>query len=209
MNVIIEGNGGSGKSTLLNYFRDLPDVSCHPEPVKKWTNFYGNNMLDIYYRNQKRWSFPFQFIVQKSFMDLLDDEDSPIASIKIYERFLYSTFNVFSKTMHEKDFMNDIEYMILKEFYELHCKLLSGKFDLIVYLRLDPEICYQRMLKRARPEEKSVNKEFIKDLHKYYEEWLYQRTVSEDIPILIVDANISKKQMQILAQKLYSQWVQK
>ncbi|XP_065314679.1 thymidine kinase 2, mitochondrial-like isoform X2 [Gordionus sp. m RMFG-2023] len=183
-------------------------MNCHHEPVNKWSNYYGHNMLELYYRDQNRWSFPFQVMVQKTFLDLYDDDkDLPI---KIYERSLYASFNVFGKAMKESNFLNDIEYTILTQFYELHCKHLSGKFDLIVYLRLDPEICYQRMTQRARPEEKCVKKEFIYDLHKYYEEWLYDRTVPGfDIPILIVDANINKNQLQILAQDLHSQWVQK
>ncbi|CAK9294647.1 unnamed protein product [Gordionus sp. m RMFG-2023] len=201
---------GSGKSTILSYFQNLPDVSCHPEPVAKWTNFYGHNLLEIYYSNQKRWAFPFQLVAQKSSIDLLDDDDSS-SLINIYERSIYSNFNVFCRAMKEGDFLSDIEYMILKDFYQSNYKRSSEKFDLIVYLRLDPEIGYQRMTKRGRPEEMGVNKEFMNDLHRYHEDWLYHRTVvpNFDIPILIVDANITLNQMEILAQELHSQWIQK
>lgn len=45
-----------------------------------------------------------------------------------------------------------------------------------VYLRSSPEVVYNRMMYRNRSEEKCVPFEYIKDLHKYHEDWLYNRT---------------------------------
>jgi deoxyadenosine/deoxycytidine kinase len=43
--VIIEGNIGSGKTTLLNYFSKYRDVEVLQEPVERWRNVEGHNLL--------------------------------------------------------------------------------------------------------------------------------------------------------------------
>lgn len=43
--VIVEGNIGSGKTTLLNYFSKYRDVEVLQEPVEKWRNVDGHNLL--------------------------------------------------------------------------------------------------------------------------------------------------------------------
>lgn len=43
--VSIEGNIGSGKSTLLQHFAKFNDVEVLQEPVDKWRNVRGYNLL--------------------------------------------------------------------------------------------------------------------------------------------------------------------
>lgn len=43
--VFIEGNIGAGKTTFLNHFRKYEDVCLHTEPVDKWRNVQGINLL--------------------------------------------------------------------------------------------------------------------------------------------------------------------
>lgn len=43
--VCVEGNIGSGKSTLLNHFKKFSDVEVFQEPVHKWRDVKGNNLL--------------------------------------------------------------------------------------------------------------------------------------------------------------------
>ncbi|RXG61031.1 Deoxynucleoside kinase [Armadillidium vulgare] len=62
--VAVEGNIGSGKSTFLNYFSKLPNVLTFEEPIDKWTNVSGNNLLQMLYEDPSRWSFLFQSYVQ-------------------------------------------------------------------------------------------------------------------------------------------------
>ena len=45
--VFIEGNIGSGKTTYLNYFNKYDEVSLQTEPVEKWRNVGGVNILVI------------------------------------------------------------------------------------------------------------------------------------------------------------------
>lgn len=43
--VFIEGNIGSGKTTFLNYFQKYDEVCLQTEPVEKWRNLGGVNLL--------------------------------------------------------------------------------------------------------------------------------------------------------------------
>jgi len=43
--VLVEGNIGSGKTSFLNYFSQFKDVETLAEPVDKWRNFKGFNLL--------------------------------------------------------------------------------------------------------------------------------------------------------------------
>lgn len=43
--VFIEGNIGSGKTTFLNYFKKYDEVCLQTEPVEKWRDLGGVNLL--------------------------------------------------------------------------------------------------------------------------------------------------------------------
>lgn len=42
----------------------------------------------------------------------------------------------------------------------------------LVYLQTDPEIAYQRAVSRGRPEEATLQKEFLYGIHRLHEDWL-------------------------------------
>lgn len=45
--VLVEGNIGSGKTTFLNHFQKFDEVCLQTEPVEKWRNNAGVNLLVI------------------------------------------------------------------------------------------------------------------------------------------------------------------
>lgn len=73
----VEGNIGAGKSSFLSMARDGTRRESHggadfrgadihelievvQEPVDEWKDVGGDNLLDLFYRNQKRYAFTFQ-----------------------------------------------------------------------------------------------------------------------------------------------------
>ena len=56
---------------------------------------------------------------------------------------------------------------------------------LLIYLRCEPDIAYQRMQVRNRKAEKEIPFEYLKKLHKYHDKWLMNKMSN----ILIIDAN--------------------
>lgn len=58
---------------------------------------------------------------------------------------------------HKNGLINNLEYALYEKFYDWLVEEVFGqriKQQLIIYLQVDPEICFERIQKRARDEEK-------------------------------------------------------
>ena len=63
--IVLEGNVGAGKSTFVDIIsRNDSRISPVPEPVEAWQNVSGTgvNMLDLMFKDGKRWSGTFQLV---------------------------------------------------------------------------------------------------------------------------------------------------
>ena len=62
--ISIEGNIGSGKSTILKIIRErFTSLQILDEPLAEWQNIGEKkniNLLEMYYKDSKRWGFTFQ-----------------------------------------------------------------------------------------------------------------------------------------------------
>lgn len=58
--VFVEGNVGAGKTSFLNYFKSFDEFLVLEEPVEKWKDFHGFNLLDLKFNEPERFQFPFQ-----------------------------------------------------------------------------------------------------------------------------------------------------
>ncbi len=47
MQVYIEGNISAGKSELLKHFEEKTNVITIPEPLTRWENFFGTDLLKL------------------------------------------------------------------------------------------------------------------------------------------------------------------
>lgn len=70
LTISVDGNISSGKSTLVAKLKDLfPsdfgfDVNLIPEPLEKWTDLKGHNLLGMFYEDTTKHNFMFQHYVQ-------------------------------------------------------------------------------------------------------------------------------------------------
>ena len=169
----VEGNIGSGKSTLLTKLKTAcPNaVIFIPEPVDEWNTIMDSNgvtILENYYKNQTKWAFAFQmmaFITRvKQFRDISKDVTV------IMERSVFTDRNIFAKMLFDSGKINDIEYAIyLKWFDELVGNLTV---DGVIYVNTTPEVCEQRIQKRARLGEAPIEFEYLAKCDQYHGEWL-------------------------------------
>ena len=85
--VVVEGNIGAGKTTFLQPFKKNENlVQVVTEPVEKWRNLQGHNLLQKMYENPKRWSFEFQSYIQ---LTLVQEHMKPChVPVKMMERSL-------------------------------------------------------------------------------------------------------------------------
>nr|XP_045608035.1 deoxynucleoside kinase-like [Procambarus clarkii] len=185
--VCVEGNIGSGKSTLLEHFSKFDDVEVLQEPVEKWRDVRGCNLLDLMYKDPCRWAHTFQAYVQMTMLELhLQSTSSPV---KLIERSLYSARYCFVENLYKSGKMSDAEHSVYCEWYNMITQHLSVDIDLIVYLRTNPKKLYRRIKDRARSEEQAIPLQYLEDLHNLHEEWLMEKKHPLPAPVLVLDAN--------------------
>ena len=102
MKLYIEANIGAGKTTFINkleeYFENNKNIVCLREPVDEWINLKdseGNNILNYFYKDTKRWSYTFQM---NAFMTRIESIKKKYKSNKInfIERSIYTDKNCFA-----------------------------------------------------------------------------------------------------------------
>jgi len=184
----VEGIVGTGKSTLLSAFKKYPFMDILPEPLDKWTNLDGNDLLNLIYTNPKRWG-----MTQESYCGLtfLEEHLRTIGLVKGMERSIHSARFIFTETLRMAGKMSDVEYTIIDQWY----RLLNNEIpeaptgfdlsaDIIVYLQTPPKIAYDRIKRRGRAEENGIQMPFLEDLHRLHEDWLIHRnsTATTKIP---------------------------
>ncbi|KAG8280860.1 hypothetical protein J6590_087614 [Homalodisca vitripennis] len=167
LRVSIEGNVGCGKSTLINYFKNFPEVDSRPEPLDDWRNVQGHNLLMMAYSEPQRWNFTFQHYIQLSRLNLQTQQTK--RRIQIFERSIQNNRACFVEMAYESGMLADPDYVALCEWYDWIVQSLDIGLDLIVYLRSDPKVVFERMQRRGRPEESTVSLEYLTGLHRHYE----------------------------------------
>lgn len=174
--IAIEGNIGTGKSTLGQLIQDkiqfYDDIEFVTEPVHKWIELKDNdgNILDKFYKDQKRWSYTFQhnaFITRAK--DIMEHKDKKLV---IIERSVLTDRNVFAQLLYENNMISEMEWKLYNNWYNWLSNEFPIKPDRYIYLRADPKVSYDRMCKRLRNEEDGVPFDYISQVHKKHEEWL-------------------------------------
>ena len=176
--VSIEGNIGSGKTTLLHRLKEHYKNNSHivflREPVDDWEsikNSEGESMLQLFYRDQTKYSFSFQIMAYISRLSILRSaiKENPDALI-ITERCLFTDYHVFAKMLHDQNKIEDVNYAIyLKWFNEFANDYPVNR---VIYVNTSPSTCYERIHKRARTGEEIIPLSYLEECDRYHKEYL-------------------------------------
>lgn len=186
----IDGNIGAGKSTLLEQithkYKNDPNVIILKEPIDLWNTIRdenGTTMLCKFYEDPIKFAFPFQIMALHSRYSILKAAITENKNkIIISERTLFTDKNVFAQMLYKQGNISHINYMVyLQCFEELSKDYPVGN---IIYVKADPEVCKERIQKRARNGEETIALDYLQDCHNCHEEYLSQ------IPKICLDGNI-------------------
>lgn len=190
--IIVEGNIGAGKSTFLRLINDLLDVQVVYEPHEQWQNVGGENLLDSFYKDTNRWAYTFQsyaFITRIIAQEQADK--TATTPLQILERSVYSDRYCFAKNAFEMGTMTSLEWKLYKDWWAWFVTHYTKKPSGFIYLQTPPEVCYRRLLKRARSEESAVPLHYLSMLHDKHENWLIHKQGIDNyiaqVPVLILD----------------------
>jgi len=193
--ISIEGNIGSGKSTLVKdlqkHFinKDIKNdkVVFLQEPVDIWNTIRDEegSVIEHFYKDQEKYSFPFQMMAYISRLALLRDTIKKYPnSIIITERSLYTDKYVFAKMLYDNKKINEISYQIyLKWFDEFIKDLPKHEF---IYIKTSPEKCEQRIKKRDRTGE-NIELDYLYNCNSYHDRMLSSHECYAE---LVLDGNI-------------------
>jgi deoxyadenosine/deoxycytidine kinase len=189
--ISIEGNIGSGKSTLLaNLQEKFKNIIFLREPVDEWDlikDANGKTMLEIYYEDPKAHAFAFQMMAFISRLKLLKEtvKQNPNAII-VTERCLYTDKMVFAKMSFDLGNIKTEHHQIYLQWFNEFVD--DFPVEKIIYVKTNPEICHERILKRLREGEDNIPMEYLTKCDEYHDTMIeIQKEFFVDV--LVLDGN--------------------
>ena len=200
--ISIEGNIGSGKSTLLanlkKHYRGNPHIVFVKEPVEEWETITDENnvtMLEKFYKDQDKYSFPFQMMAYISRLVALKEaiNNNPGAII-ITERSLYTDKMVFAKMLYDSGKIEMVNYKIYLKWFDSFAE--EFPVNKIIYVKANPKICENRMIMRSRTGESGIELDYLVSCDTYHNDMMdtsKEYCVCKDQ--LVLDGNIDIYEM--------------
>lgn len=181
--VSIEGNIGAGKSTLLKALEEDDRFVVLYEYVDDW-----HDALKHFYKDKEKYSLTLQLKILesrfKAVINVMNEMLSMPDKILICERGLHADLMVFAKALVRSKYMNDIEFETYKGWHDFVMSVTNLKFHKHVYLKVDTDICLERIKKRGRDGEEDIDQAYLDILEEAHDEWL-----GAIDNVLVIDAN--------------------
>lgn len=178
--IVISGNIGVGKTTLSGKISNQFNWELQLEEVK------DNPYLDDFYKSMKDWSFHLQiFFLNSRFNQIQKISES--SNVVIQDRSIYEDYEVFTKTLYDSGVLMEREFNNYKRLYNTILKYIKEP-DLLIYLRnRNISKIISNIEKRSRKFEKSIDKEYLKKLNLYYENWIKKHPKEKVLTIDLSD----------------------
>lgn len=182
--IFVEGNIGSGKSTYLDFLESKGKIVIR-EPVAKWQNVNGHNLLNLMYTDTEKYGFMFQTYAFISRMELVLSEIAKRTSnpeTEIFcERSIYTDRFVFFESLASQKKISPVEQEVYNSMWDFWKEMMSEKLndpslDLTIeflYIKCDPTLCFTHLQKRNRSEEIGVTLDYLILLDKNHD-YLYK-----------------------------------
>ena len=214
--VSIEGNIGSGKSTLVeklksiyaiednSYNFNVDNIIFLQEPVNEWEdikNENGNTMLELFYKDQNKYAFSFQMMAYISRLSLLKKTcEENKNSIIITERSLFTDRDVFAKMLYDEKKISLENYTIYMKWFDTFINMFH--ISHIIYIDTSPNICFERIEKRNRNGESSIEISYLEQVHNYHIKMLEKFENSNLIKISTLSGNDN-----IFSKNIFELWL--
>ncbi len=171
--ICVDGVVGVGKSSLGKLIAERYGIKLYEEPV------VDNPILDKFYYDKKRWSFPLQiFFLNKRYKMI---KDAAKLGACVMDRSIYGDV-IFSKMLADDGEMSKEEFNLYEE---LLYNMLENveRPSLMIYLETTVDNAVKKIQKRGRDYEQIVPLDYWKSLDKNYREYFENYNLSEFIKI--------------------------
>ena len=167
MYIAIAGNIGSGKSTLTRM------LAHHYRWEARFESVDHNPYLEDYYRDIRRWSFNLEvYFLKERFRDLLDIQRADHTIVQ--DRTIFEGGYVFMENNRDMGNLSDRDYNTYMELFEQMLQMVNLP-DLMIYLRASVPHLVGNIQKRGRGYEQTMQLEYLENLNRRYDDFIYQR----------------------------------
>lgn len=182
----IAGNIGAGKTTLAKEIAKKYSWKLELESVE------DNPYLKDFYEDMKTWSFHLQ-------VHFLNSRFEQVRRIKeeglsvVQDRSIYEDAHIFAKNLFESGFLAEREY---KNYLSLYNSMIGyiKEPDLLVYLKADIPTLIRRIELRSRDYESGIRLDYLKNLNRYYDNWIDNYDLGKLLVINVNDIDFVKNQ---------------
>jgi deoxyadenosine/deoxycytidine kinase len=194
MLIAVEGNIGAGKSTFLRRLEDLGAKVVY-EPVDEWMSLrdatLDKSLLELFYEDKARYGFAFQMMILETRFASLSSVDP--GELVFCERSLLTDLEVFANLMHRSGGMTDVEHAVYSRYQRLLLRLGGVEVDAIVYLRVTPAECVNRIRRRDRQGEASIDEAYVTAVHEAHETWLTDPALGTRVHTFDADGDVDAR----------------
>ena len=162
--ILLEGNIASGKSTAAKELAKRLNLRLLLEPVDA-------ELLQLFYDDQKRWSFPFQMemLHRRWAMQMSAAAETVVEggyAGALLDRSLWGDF-VFARSLTDSGMMHSKEWDIYISAVRNMSMVLFPP-TVLLYLNARPETCLERIKRRNRPQETGITLKYLQMIHDGY-----------------------------------------
>lgn len=158
--IVVEGVIGVGKTSLSRFLAQELDARLVLEVVEE------NPFLPRFYEEQERFAFQVQtFFLLSRFRQLQEVSQEPLFNRHTIADYLFDKDFIFASLNLSGD-----EWSLYQELYsQLKPRLTQP--DLVVYLRAQPDLLLERIAKRGRSFERSIDPGYLARIGRAYDDY--------------------------------------
>lgn len=176
--IVVEGTVGAGKTTLIN----LISARLKLKPLFELTDEKLVELLSLFYVNPAKWGFHLQmYFLTKRFQQM---ELAKKLGNVVMDRCIYCD-HIFPMVLLKRGEMSRLEYEIYKEIHNEFLRYSSPP-KLMIYLRCSTQTAIERIKKRGREWELTIDENYWYALNEEYEDFFSSYSLS---PLLIVESD--------------------
>ena len=173
--IAVEGPLGVGKTSLALLLAER----IHGRTILE--NAEDNPFLTSFYKDPKRFAFQTQlFFVLRRFQ-----RQEEINQIDLFRRVVVSDFLFDKDRIFARLNLDDREFSLYEQVFNL-LKVKSAKPDLVIFLQARTDVLKERIRKRNRDYEKSINISYLDQINQAFNEFFFHYN---ETPLLVINAS--------------------
>ena len=173
--IVVEGPLGVGKTSFAMLLAEKINGKAILEETE------GNPFLASFYKDPKKFAFQTQlFFILRRFQ-----KQEEINQIDIFRRVVISDFLFDKDRIFARLNLDDREFSLYEQIFHL-LKVRILKPNLVIFLQARTDILKERIKRRNRDYEKSINMKYLDQINQAFNEFFFHYT---ETPLLVIDAS--------------------